>query len=49
MANLPPVPIRWLEEAAGWALLMAMLSGAVMGAAVAAVMFGQFSCTGGWQ
>jgi len=48
MTNPPPVHlVRFLEEAAGWGLLMAVLSGAVMGAAIAAVMFGQFSCVGG--
>jgi hypothetical protein len=39
--------VRFLEEAAGWALLMAVLSGIVMGAAIAAVLFGQLSCGGG--
>jgi hypothetical protein len=46
MAEPPVHIIRVLESAAGWGLLMAVFSGVVMGAAIAAVLFGQLTCGG---
>jgi hypothetical protein len=39
--------LRILEYTAGWALLMAVFSGFVLGCAAAALALGPLSCNGG--